>query len=223
MAHPLSSEEPIAIGQETIIPIYYPKFSLGGDYNVGRKFHGFRDEKLREKLGNEISTSLSFEAGLLKYFNAGALIGFNVPNFKLLEPLHVRLALFGKPFIGLGERVSLFSRMGVGIGWALCLPGMKRYLEMEGSSMIKEELKRVYEDGTYNFLGLGLNTLLTAGIEYFPWSRVGFAFEGGIRAEFLTAKKTKPLLGGEISATAPKWFNYMIYEFPLGLMVHIIL
>lgn len=219
LCSPIISEHPTSIGEETILPLKYPKFSLMADYGLKRSFHGFDDVKLREKLSASYNAFLSFEAGLYKYLNAGAAIGFNAPAFRKNEPLHIRLLLFAKPYVALGERVALFARLGGGISSALSGSSIKGHFMKVGSNSIKAELLRVYKDGSYD-LAYGAITQASIGIEYFPFTRVGISLEGGIRSEFFRANKD---MYGNSSTEAPAALNYMIYEFPIGLTLHIII
>lgn len=220
---PLIGESEVPLGEETIQPLKYPKFSLSMDYNLGRKFHDFADPKLREDLANQFGGALSFEAGLYEYFNAGAIFSVNMAKLTKLEPLHIRLSLFGKPYIALTDRFGVFGRVGAGISSAISVFAMNGYLSQEGSSTIKRELKRVYKEGSYSMIAYGANTFASLGVEYFPFSRFGLALEAGIRAEFFRASKTNNLFTRKTDARAPSALCYMIYEFPISLMLHIIL
>lgn len=213
----------VGIGQETVRPLKYPKFSLSGDYNIGKRFLGFADSGLRFNLPPRFGAALSFEAGLHKYFNAGALVGFNIPTdiVRYGEPLHYRLSLFAKPYFSLSDRIGFFARVGGGIsassgsmnGWLARFPDAKT------------KLQSVYRGAHYSFSSFGGNAFATLGLEFFPVSRVGLALEAGIRADIFYAKKeeyrgfsdegTKP--------SGPSWLSYLLYEFPLGLTLHIIL
>lgn len=223
---PLIGKEELALGEETIKPLKYPKFSLSADYNLNRKYHGFADSSLRINLENRLSAALSFEAGLYKYFNAGALVGFNIPTgIAKGEPLHYRLDLFAKPYVALGERFSLFSRLGAGISAAQ--GNLLQYLSQKNDSN-QATLQKVFLGTQYEHFAFGGNAFAVAGFEYFPWSRFGLVFEAGMRAEILRNNKSTHQWGREKLAErgvkeAPSSFSYLIYEFPIGLMLHIIL
>jgi len=224
LSFPLFAAEPLGIGQEKVIPIMYPKFSLTGDYSMARKFIGLADSKLRENLDNEFGSALSFEAGLYKYFNAGALFSFNMPtNITKSLPFHLRLSLFAKPLIPLGERVSFFSRVGGGISSIICHPSLNYKLAAKGSEAIRAEIERVYDEQSYDAFGFGGNAFASIGIEYFPFSRVGLALEGGIRAEIVSAKKNPPPPRMPPKQATPNWLSYFVYGFPVSLTLQIIL
>src|SRR5690348_7667450 len=93
---PIFSSQEIAIGEEKILPVRYPKASIQFDYNIKRKFHGFADPKLNFDLKDQFSINLSFEAGLLKYFNAGGIFGLDIE-----KPMSFRLSLFAKPYLAI--------------------------------------------------------------------------------------------------------------------------
>jgi hypothetical protein len=146
----------VAIGKERIEPLKYPKFSLTYEYDFFRKMRTLGDDASTSDLRNQQGIALSFEASLYKYLNAGAAFTVNIPSI-LKDPVHLRLALFAKPFIPLGERFDLFARLGFGLG------GMLAGLAA----------------------GAAVHSAGSVGIEYFPWSRLGLALEYGLRAELI--------------------------------------
>lgn len=140
-----------------------------------------------------------------------------------LEPLHLRLSLFGKPYFALNNRFAVFGRLGMGISSAMTPLGMKFYLEQKSSDQTLMALNRVYKQGSYSAFAAGGNVIASLGVEYFPFSRVGIAFEAGIRAEIFRASRTQNLLTRKTDTKAPLSFWYMTYEYPISLMLHIIL
>ncbi|HXW53258.1 MAG TPA: hypothetical protein VEL47_04040 [Myxococcota bacterium] len=217
-----ASSHDLGIGDEYIAPLRYPRALIGADYMINRRFHGFADSALRTPLKNQFSGSLAFEAGLVKYFNAGAFFAGNVSNMIKAEPLFMRMGVFAKPYIGLGERVSIFSRCAAGLAWgafgnyAAHLLGL--YPEM------KDEVDRVYKGQAYSSGPYGFFGQASIGIEYFPFSRVGLALEFGVRASLYRASRNI-LLQEKVEDVpgAPSAFNFMVYELPAGLTLQIIL
>ncbi len=106
----LSLEHPLFIDVEEVKSVEYPKFSVALNYNFERNFHGFADKSLRIGLGYEVGAILAFEAGIYKYFNAGAQLSFGIPP-NLEVPLHLGLGLFAKPYFPIGDRCSVFTRI----------------------------------------------------------------------------------------------------------------
>jgi len=204
----LSLEHPLFITVDEVKPIEYPKFSVALNYNFERNFHGFADKSLRIGLGYELGAILAFEAGIYKYFNAGAQLSFGIPP-NLQVPLHLALGLFVKPYFPLGDRCSIFSRIGAGI--SASQGGMKAWIKAP-------EINRIFGKNQYYATAFGGNAHASIGIEYFPWPLFGFAFEGGVQADLLRERGVP-----KNSANAPRHFDFVIYEFPLTLMAHIIL
>lgn len=204
---PIFSSQEIAIGEEKILPVRYPKSSIQFDYNIKRKFHGFADPKLNFDLKDHFSINLSFEAGLLKYLNAGGIFGVDIEGFDMGKPLGFRLSIFAKPYVAINERCSVFLRIGSGI---TTIKGSYQNLE----EIDPNKITSIYNDAKFGD-SFGANAFALAGFEYFPWSRFGIALLGGFHVDFLRANK--------ISGSSDiKSFNYMIYKFPIGLMFHII-
>ena len=210
----------VGIGEEYIEPIHFPKFSLTGEYEINRKFHGFADAALRSDIERRFDGTLSFEAGLVKYFNAGGLFGIGINSFS--KPIHFRLGLFAKPYIPLGDRFALFARLAAGIAVDLAFsPSAKEYY---GSFDANGNFGRVFKGQSYLGLPFGGFGAATLGLEVFPFSRVGFAFEWGIRATLLHNRKNMLFLSKvEEKSGAPDSFNFMLYELPLMLTLHLII
>ena len=172
--------EEIKIGEEYIEPLKYPKFSLGLDYVLNSKTRKLENAAPYSNEIREIGGQLSIEAGLYKYLNGGALFFLNFPAKK--DPVRIRLALFAKPYIPLGERFSLFARAGGGIGGWLAggMPG-----------------------ATTNFFA-------TVGLEVFPFSRVGIALEGGWRGEIAMMRSSEDHQDGPRTVTTSFFFAHEI-------------
>lgn len=153
-----SESEEVEIGKESIEPLNYSKFSLASEYSSLRRQKNFADVGPTSELPNQFAFALLFEAPLYKFMNAGGIFSVNIPP-TLTHPIHLRLALFAKPFIPMGERFSLFARAGGGIG--AMFAGIA--------------------------VGGGVHALTNVGIEYFPFSRLGIAVEYGVRAELMRA------------------------------------
>jgi hypothetical protein len=221
--------EEFGIGEEYIEPLKYPKFFLTADYAFGRSFHGFADKALRYKMDNSKNVAMGFEAGLLKYLNAGATLSYNIPEFRQLEPLHLRFALFAKPFYQFTNNFGVFARFGAGFSSTLALIKGHLLKDHQERAVV---LKRIYKNQNYSEFGPGALGMATVGLEYFPLSRFGISFEAGFRAEAFYLEKGGLLeaLGDEFgpgklnrAAMGPNSFTYMIYEWPVALTLHIIL
>jgi hypothetical protein len=211
----LSLEHPLMIDIQGVEPVKYPKFSVALNYNMERNFSGLADKKLRIALANEIGALLTFEAGLYKYFNAGAQLSFGIPP-NLSVPLHLGLGLFAKPYFPLGERCSFFSRLGLGI--SASQGGMKAWLAEKSQRPGASEIKNFFGENQYFDTAFGANAHVSVGFEYFPWPLFGFALEGGVRADIFRERGL-----AKNNKDAPPNFDYVTYEFPLALMIHVIL
>jgi hypothetical protein len=221
--------EEFGIGEEYIEPLKYPKFFLTADYAFGRSFHGFDDKALRYELDKSKNVAIGFEAGLLKYLNAGAMLSFNIPEFRRLEPVHYRFAFFAKPFYQFTNNFGVFARFGAGISSTL---GLIKYHLIYNHHERAAVLERVYKNQNYSEFGPGALGMATVGLEYFPLSRFGISLEAGFRAEAFYLEKGGLIeaLGDEIgpgkinrAGMGPNSFTYMIYEWPVALTLHIIL
>jgi hypothetical protein len=222
-----SVSEDSGIGNEIIRPLQYPKFSLTGDYTTGRWYRDFADPSLRFRVGNRFGAGLSFEAGILKHLNAGALftasfsqILYNdAPN----EPIDLRLGLFAKPYLSLSDRYSLFVRVAAGL--TLPFQGNQiSYLDTASPSF-KSDYRRVYMGQQYDGMPFGGFGAATVGMDFFPFSRLGLSVEWGIRADALHIGRKSPSgnKGPADVPGAPQSFNYLMYEMPLSLTLHVIL
>src|ERR1700722_11651890 len=105
---PVRADKEMAIGEEYIEPIRFAKFSVALGYSMGRTFRSVRDWSLRADLPRKFETILSYEAGIYQYMNAGGIFSTRISSLKNDEPMEVRLGIYAKPFIPLGDRVALF-------------------------------------------------------------------------------------------------------------------
>ncbi len=210
----------IGLGQEYIEPLHFPKFSITGEYEMNRQFHGFADQSLRMNLDRRFDASLAMETGLFPFLNAGVQFGSSIEGFK--KPIHMRFGLFLKPLIPLGDRFSIFARVAGGLAVDLAFyPNAKSYYSSFDSG---GSFDRVYKGQQYVGLPFGGYGSATAGLEFFPFSRVGLAIEFGIRAALLHNRRTMPFVSDpEVVRGAPSSFNFMLYEFPLMLTLHTII
>lgn len=208
------------IGEEVVEPLYYPKFTVAGEYGLNRKFHGFADPKLRAELDRVFEVTLSFEAGLAKYFNAGGLYGLSIHG--LSKPIHMRFGLFAKPQIPLGSRFAVYSRIAAGL--AVDLAFFPTANEYYGWFDKERNYERVFRGQKYNALPFGGFGSAALGFEVFPFTRFGLALEWGIRASLLHGRRSAPFLPQVPNkANAPSSFNYMLYSFPVSLSLHFII
>lgn len=229
---PWLQAEEFGIGEEYIKPLSYPKFSIAADYSMNRKYHGFESDAMRYDLDNNFATSMSFEAGLVKYFNAGAILSVNIADFSNIEPLHIGFALFGKPYLPLGNRLALFGRLSAGIAASIFNP-----IEYMTTKIQTKDFYETYGTSRkYGLAGYGGLGSATIGIEFFPLSRIGLAIEWGIKATLIRVSKGNALEGagggpgGQFGGGGPQEpesphpaINYMVYEMPFSLTLHAIL
>lgn len=207
------------IGEEYIQPLKYPKFGISGDYAVSRHYVGFAHEGLRAPLNDRLSFSLLFEAGLVKYFNAGALFSMSYPSMG--KPITMNLGLFGKPYISLGERFAIFSRLSTGIATDLAF--MPSAHEFYNESFPQDAVRAIYHDQSYTGMPFGGFGTATLGLEFFPLSRFGISVEGGIKASIFHGPVSIPFISNSTIVADAPGYNYSYYEFPLTVNVLFIL
>lgn len=225
------------LGEETIEPLRYPKFSIGGGYPFSRKFHGFGHESLRANLGSRPFVTISMEAGLLKYLNAGAQYGFALSEVTKEEPIWMHFSLFAKPYLPLGSRLSIFTRLSGGLGFDFFESPVAPIGYIDGQyKTVKQDIsveqftnayRETYKDQKYAALGSwGAYSSATFGIEFFPIKRIGIAVEAGIRAYFLRKEKKWLSIdpeGFKDVPGAPSSFNYMLYDYSIMASLQAIL
>lgn len=210
------------IGEERVESVFYPKASISVDYSTFRKFHGFADDTLRINLENRFDAAILFEAGLYRYFNAGAIFGGSFSNMKKGEPLDLRLGLFAKPFFPIGDRFAIFTRFAGGIAVHAAL--YPSAIEFYDSKDEEKNMGRVYKGQGYYNIPYGGFGSATIGAEYFIFSRLGLAFEWGIRTTLLHGERSVPFIlkNDKDVPGAPSSFNFMNYEMPFSLTLHAI-
>ena len=94
--------------------------------------------------------------------------------------------------------------------------GMKVWLLEKSQRPGASEIHRVFGKNKYYGTAFGANARVSVGFEYFVWPLLGFALEGGVRADIFRERGTE-------EKNRPRNFDYLIYEFPITFMVHIIL
>jgi hypothetical protein len=218
----------IQLGKETILPLEFPKFTLGGEYNVFRHFHAFNDSGLKRDLNNSYGANFYAEVGWLRYLNAGLIVSLTASSPFLGGSNIGRLGLFIKPYLPLGSRVSLFSRISAGPSIAIFhyLNGLQMGAIFPASHEESQQIEDRYSHNDYWPLSLGFHGIAALGAEFFITQRIGLVLESAFRLDMLWAKQfnfqggTKPTTTGKPAAT---WFHYMIYDIPVMLSMHIIL
>lgn len=214
------------IGEEYIQPLKYPKLSLMGEYGIWRNYQGFSKE-LHAPLPNEWGGGIGIDVGLYRYMNAGVLFSNNFASDIKTDrsPFYIRVALFAKPFIPIGNRFSIFSRIGG--GFSVAVSNMLEHLYRTGSNEVVERLHRVYKNQDYAELAPGANAMVSLGIEAFPFTRFGLSLEWVVRAEYFYCSRgsaVKELMEESKSdPLAPNTFHYLKFDAPIFLNFHIIL
>jgi hypothetical protein len=207
--------------EESLKPLKFPKFSVFMDYGLKRKFKAFADPSLKIALRNRLDIGLSFEAGLLKYLNAGALFFGSLSKVNQNEPIDISFGLFAKPQLSIGDRIGIFGRFSAGFTTVLpVIPALAYYRDLDETI----DFSKSYKDQSYDGWPFGGFGSASIGMEFFPFSRIGLALECGIRAIILRSNKSVPGLRPPPNvAGAPNSFNYMTYEIPFALTIHAIL
>jgi hypothetical protein len=214
--------ESFGVGDSYIASFNYPKFSVGSDISVLRHYVGFADKSLRMRLPNRFDGDISFEAGILKYMNLGAIFSGSLSDIKNHEPIDYRMGLFVKPFFSLHQRVAFFSRLTGGLVVSLCINGpASLYYAKEDD---QENLKAIYQDQDYKNFPVGGFLSAAIGVEVFLLSRLGLTIESGVRASFFHTGKKMPFMDPpKYIAGVPDSFNFMTYEVPVSVILHVIL
>lgn len=222
------SEQPAdRIGEEFITPIAYPKYNFYGAYSGLR--WGMIDQKIHSPLRSTFPAGVGFDVGLYKYFNAGAILSFSTGDLSKTQLFYGRLALFARPQITFFDRLSLFTRLGGGLGFFLGRPDA--YF-----ASINKQLPGI-EDYFFSIkdINAGLNGMATIGVEYFPFSRVGFSVEWGIWADYFLVRhvpRNKPRREdsrereegeSEFIRDIGKNYGFLSYELPIMITLSIIL
>ncbi len=214
------------IGEEYIEPLKYPKLSLSGEYGILRKFRGF-SEGLSGAIPTEWGGAIGIDVGLYRYFNAGVIFSTNLPlnNEETGEPFFMRFTLFAKPYIPIGERFSFFSRIGGGISYSAM--SMLGHLYIVADDKLKTNLQKTYYTQDYSLLSPGANAMASLGMEFFPFSRIGFALEWAFRMEYYYSSRgsflAKYLGINKVVREAPNSFQYLKFDMPIFLTLHVIL
>ncbi|MCA9507419.1 MAG: hypothetical protein KC505_03235 [Myxococcales bacterium] len=219
--------EDASFGEEYILPLKYPKFFASTDYNMMRNFHGFLSSKLRHSFDNNWNLKFGFDVGLYKYFNAGVILSNTIPkNFTnaKFEPIFMHFSLYGKPYLPLGNRFSVFTRFGGGI--SISLVNILHHLRKNGSDTLRQEIRNLYHEQGYADLSPGAHAFASIGMEVFPFSRLGLALECGIQAEYYYSSKGSSLVSllgdNKIEKRAPSSLQYLIYQMPITLSLSFI-
>lgn len=221
-----AASEEIAIGQEHIKPNRFPKISFAGEYNVFRHGKFLGESDIATDIDPAFGAAVFFDVNLLKYLNAGAGFSSTIGNLrKDREPVHLRFSLFAKPIFAINDRITIFSRIGGGLSIMGSSP--LYHFKRIGSGALKRQLGEIYGSQGYALASPGINGMATIGVEYFPFSRFGFAFEWGIRTDLYYSGRSN-LIGDIIEqdlsdAKAPSSIKYFGFEMPLALTVHVIL
>ncbi len=220
----------VPLGQETINPLRFPKFTFGGEYAMSRGLSAIGDATLELTLKDSFGVNLHAEAGLVKYLNGGVSTSFTVSNPFLGGSNIFRLGLFLKPYFPIGEHFAIFTRLGGGGSTAII---------NESNASIKNPIKYNeefaeaylvdYGQQIYYPISAGIHGMALIGAEIFFTTRFGLMAEFGLRADMLWAQKFEE--GGNASKVeqptsgkpAPSWFSYRISDMPLMINLHLIL
>lgn len=212
----------VPIGKERIISPEYPKFLLNTTFNTMR--YGGITNGPRGMLSHTYGMSFGFDVQVYKYFHAGATLGILTNFTNKVEPIHYRFNMFARPVITFFDCLTLFTRLGGGLGIILDSP-----VETLKKSLPDTGIGQKYHSKYYGDISPGVHGLATIGIEYFPFSRLGLSLEWGILAEYLhiskseqQRKKLEKLTDSAINDDAPSSFGYFAYEFPISLNLNII-
>lgn len=208
------------IGEERIKPLNFPKFSFSADYALSRKFHGLANKTYKLNLPNRFSGSLSFEANLYRYMNAGAMISMSFSELKKGEPLDYRLGLFAKPFFPFAENFALIGRVMGGLAAAIAIYPAFAYFR----HFNPKGFDAIYRNQNYNGWPFGAFMSASVGLEVFFFSRLGLTVEGGVRASIFRNHQNIPFTDSKtrVVGGAPSAFNFLIYEWPIFATLQVI-
>lgn len=200
----LSDEIPL--GEEKIYPLEFSKSYVAYDLNIiDKNIYGLNGSNISKKIKASLKTNyqLAFEMGLNKYFNAGGT--FQVEEVS--DSFLVGASLFLKPHFKITDKWAIFSKFRAGL---LHSGGM---MEIDPS-----KFDTVYNGSSYYPAGFGFPLGASAGIDFFPWSRIGLFAEWGLKSSFIFFLKDRSNNIGN----GPKVMSYVINNFPITTGIYII-
>lgn len=134
----------------------------------------------------------------------------------------MRFGLFAKPYVPLSERFAFFGRVFGGL--ALHLSFYPTAIEYYSEYINTDAFQDVYKGQFYGGLPFGAFGAGMIGFEIFFTSRLGIAAEWGIRTSLFHGYRNMPQVKTiKPQPGAPNSFNFMNYEFPIMLTLHMIL
>lgn len=228
-----SKGEEIILGEEIVKPIPFYKMSFGYDVDLGKTLSGFNNSGITWQFPRQyINGQISFETGLYKYLSAGATFEFchnySSPSMNISSGSDLfKLSVFVKPLYSFNDRIAIYAKFRGGISGGA---GNDLFPATELALGNRLKYAKAYSGGDYHVQPFGFTLASSVGIDFFPWSRLGFFAEWGIKTDyiFFTKKRDRPGVLGDgsrnsaLSKDSPSFQSYMIYNFPVTLGIHVI-
>jgi hypothetical protein len=211
------------LGTETITPLRFPKFTIGGEFNVLRNLNIFNGSSIKKSLHFSYGLNIFGEMELIDYLNTGFAFSLTASHpFKEGSNI-MRLGMFLKPYFPLNDRTSFFGRLTLGPSLTV-LQELNAYdfnPTLEGGNKIED----IYGDQSYWPMAWGFHSIASVGMEFFITNRIGLLIESAFRFDMLWANQT-PLVRfidpSRPHKPGPSLLHYLIYDVPLVLSMHII-
>lgn len=234
LAEPLPT---LGLGTETIQPLKFPKFMLGGNFTLQKNIMSMQNKDIQKKQKTKFAYDIGIEVGLLKYLNAGYNFSLQTPSFSKMynnDPMHARLTFSLKPYWALTDRIGLYLKGSMGPSVMFALAGFSNVLVDETDVPIKTAWGETYGNQPYKWGAVGISGGAFVGINFFPISRVGISAEWGARSDilFVGADNSRDILSEMMNRKdfveppnfqPPGHMRFLVYDFPVALSLNIIL
>lgn len=207
----------LGLGEETVKPLLYPKFTISGDYAGDARVKSLQNSNIQKKAKGMFDAGIGIEVGVSKYLNAGFDLTFRhgVLSGGNFSSLGFRIPFFVKFYFLITDRISIFMKGHAGPALTLSMDSLDILRDGEDNRAVAE----TYRGGRYAAISYGLTTLASAGIDIYPWSRIGFSLQWGIRYDIYRANRSQ----SEKMHEAPSSVNFSMMDFPATLTVLLVL
>lgn len=207
----------LGLGEEKIEPLWYPKFTLSGDYAGDLRLKNLQNKNIKARVRGKFDAGLGIEVGIVKYLNAGFDFTYRQGALKgQSSPLGLRFPLFLKPYFPITDRFSIFLKTQIGPALTFVFPSQEG-LFMNNENMAA--LMELYKNGQYGPMSYGLTTSAAAGIDVFFWSRIGISLQWGVRYDIYRAN----IANREHASDSPSGLSFSAMDFPITATLQLIL
>lgn len=207
----------LGLGEEKIEPLQYPKFTLSGDYAGDLRLKSLQNRAIKARAKGKFDAGLGIEVGVVKYLNAGFDFTYRQGALEgQLSPLGLRFPLFLKPYFPITSRFSIFLKTQLGPALMFVFPSQEKlFINNEN----KAPLQALYRTGEYGPMSYGLTTSAAAGIDVFPFPRIGISLQWGVRYDIYRAN----IANRRLASDSPSGINLSAMDFPVTATLQLIL